>query len=316
MISARGVSDSFLDLYEREGRRRDPLFQRVQSGLRTICSEFDLNRDERRAFQFQSEISSGCVARAIEAPILVGGELVGTLNVARHERDRRFTRHEVDRVTLIARHTSLAIARLKRESDLLARSVLVEEVLDTLSLPMIVSDLRGNIVYTNTAAVRFLANREYAIELAVYEAAKNLSEKSLHIPPVVVARAGMRRPKSGKPNVTAPSAGLTMRSCRVDAASAIVTLIYDTPAEVARPLSLLSRREREIAEFVVRGLTNVQIASTSSISRNTVKRHLKHVFEKLNVGSRAELAAIIAGDAAAAHGDLAWAAHMKLGNKI
>ncbi len=303
IITARGVSDKFLTLYESEGRSRDPLFKRVETGLCTVCSDFDLNAAEQRAFRFQAEISSGCVVRAVEAPVMVAGKLIGTLNVAREARDRRFTRNETERVTLIARHASLAIGRLQREAELLTRGTMIEEALDALSLPVIITDLRGEIVFTNSAAGRLLGNRELALESALYETARVLSNGQ-HVSTTTVARAGMRkatlRSRSGLPT---ESSEFTARSCRIESASAIVTLIHKTPEDAARPLSLLSRREKEIAEFVVRGLTNVQIASATSISHNTVKRHLKHVFEKLNVGSRAELAAIVAGDTAAANGD-------------
>jgi DNA-binding CsgD family transcriptional regulator len=310
IISARGVSDSFLTRYESEGRSRDPLFKRVKDGLCTVCSDFDLNASERRAFGFQAEISSGSVMRAIEAPILVAGELIGTLNVARNGRDRRFTYQDAECVALIARHASNAIGRIRRESEIITRSILVEEALDALSLPVIVTDLRGNVVFANCAANRLLNNPELAVESALRATAQVLLENGERLATGVVTRSSTRNTKSfGKPG---PPAGLTVRSSRVEGACAIVTLIHDAPTSITRSLSLLSRREREIAKFVVRGFTNVQIASVASISHNTVKRHLKHVFEKLNVDSRAELAAIVAGvDAAAAYGDAAFAAHVK-----
>jgi DNA-binding NarL/FixJ family response regulator len=51
----------------------------------------------------------------------------------------------------------------------------------------------------------------------------------------------------------------------------------------------LSARERQIADMVSKGLTNRQIAALSYVSENTVKQHLKHIFSKMNVSSRAEL---------------------------
>jgi DNA-binding CsgD family transcriptional regulator len=51
----------------------------------------------------------------------------------------------------------------------------------------------------------------------------------------------------------------------------------------------LSPREREIANLVSQGLTNRKIAELTYVSENTVKQHLKRIFTKLEVNSRAEL---------------------------
>jgi DNA-binding CsgD family transcriptional regulator len=52
----------------------------------------------------------------------------------------------------------------------------------------------------------------------------------------------------------------------------------------------LSGREEEILQLVIAGKTNQQIAWRLSISENTVKVHLRHIFEKLRVQSRTEAA--------------------------
>ena len=51
----------------------------------------------------------------------------------------------------------------------------------------------------------------------------------------------------------------------------------------------LSPREAEIAEAVCLGYGNGEIASNLEISENTVKRHLYNTYNKLGVGSRAQL---------------------------
>lgn len=53
----------------------------------------------------------------------------------------------------------------------------------------------------------------------------------------------------------------------------------------------LTPMELQVVELVVYGLTNPQIAERLFISRATVKTHLVHVYEKLGVASRVELAA-------------------------
>lgn len=50
----------------------------------------------------------------------------------------------------------------------------------------------------------------------------------------------------------------------------------------------LTNRELEVMEWVNKGKTNYEIGAILSISHNTVKNHLKVIFKKLNVISRAQ----------------------------
>ena len=67
------------------------------------------------------------------------------------------------------------------------------------------------------------------------------------------------------------------------------------PVPTARPasdvgLGRFTPTETEVVRLVAEGLTNPAIAARLFVSRATVKTHLVHVFSKLGVGSRAELA--------------------------
>jgi len=57
----------------------------------------------------------------------------------------------------------------------------------------------------------------------------------------------------------------------------------------------LTPTERSVADLVAEGLTNPQIGDRLFISRRTVQAHLAHVFAKLDLTSRAQLAALVAG---------------------
>lgn len=60
-------------------------------------------------------------------------------------------------------------------------------------------------------------------------------------------------------------------------------------------LSALTEREREVLDLLAQGLTNKEIAEKLVITTNTVKRHLKAIFEKLNVHTRSAATAKVAG---------------------
>lgn len=52
----------------------------------------------------------------------------------------------------------------------------------------------------------------------------------------------------------------------------------------------LTEREREVLEHVARGQSNKAIAKALDISHNTVKLHVRHIMDKLNLRSRVEAA--------------------------
>jgi DNA-binding NarL/FixJ family response regulator len=77
-----------------------------------------------------------------------------------------------------------------------------------------------------------------------------------------------------------------------------ISVIFEMaqPAEIA-PLMMqaynLTKREGEVTQYVLRGSSTTEIAAALHISSNTVQDHLKAIFEKVDVGSRGELAARI-----------------------
>ena len=58
------------------------------------------------------------------------------------------------------------------------------------------------------------------------------------------------------------------------------------PPEAAELLEHLTERELEILRQVARGLSNKDLADRLSLSTNTVKWHLKNIFEKLHINNR------------------------------
>ncbi|MBU1425606.1 MAG: response regulator transcription factor [Gammaproteobacteria bacterium] len=68
----------------------------------------------------------------------------------------------------------------------------------------------------------------------------------------------------------------------------------DQPEEPKSSLKLLTEREREILQLLSRGESNKAIALTLSISYDTVKQHVRHILNKLNLSSRVKAAVLFA----------------------
>lgn len=89
------------------------------------------------------------------------------------------------------------------------------------------------------------------------------------------------------------SAGLLARELRKAAEESLAGRVFKGPPHVfSNPPEgdSLSPRELEVLELMARGSTNGQIAAGFVISEETVKSHVKHIFQKLVVANRTEAA--------------------------
>ena len=53
-------------------------------------------------------------------------------------------------------------------------------------------------------------------------------------------------------------------------------------------MARITEREREVLKLLTRGLSNKQIAEALVVTDNTIKTHLQHIYEKLEVSKREE----------------------------
>jgi DNA-binding NarL/FixJ family response regulator len=59
------------------------------------------------------------------------------------------------------------------------------------------------------------------------------------------------------------------------------------------PFNVLSKRELEILHLITEGVSNEEIAGRLFISIATVKAHITHIFDKLNVNNRVKAALVL-----------------------
>jgi DNA-binding CsgD family transcriptional regulator len=79
---------------------------------------------------------------------------------------------------------------------------------------------------------------------------------------------------------------------------------HDPVAEHARPprdhdretlaWATLTDTERKVAEVIAQGLTNAEAAARLFMSPHTVDTHLRHIYQKLDINSRVQLAGLAA----------------------
>jgi DNA-binding NarL/FixJ family response regulator len=75
-----------------------------------------------------------------------------------------------------------------------------------------------------------------------------------------------------------------------EVARKVIESFRQPPAPGLDESANLTRRELEILEQLARGYGDKEIAVRLSVSFDTVRTHLKHIYEKLHVRSRTEAA--------------------------
>ncbi|HUY15019.1 MAG TPA: response regulator transcription factor [Terriglobia bacterium] len=66
-------------------------------------------------------------------------------------------------------------------------------------------------------------------------------------------------------------------------------ILETSPDHMPRPAETLTHREKMVISYLVEGLRNREIAEQLSISEQTVKNHLRAVYDKVGVSDRLEL---------------------------
>ncbi len=133
--------------------------------------------------------------------------------------------------------------------------------------------------YTTPAVMLTMSDSESDLTNAIRAGVRGYLLKDMAPDDVVDA---IRRVASGE-LVVAPTMTLKL----------IELLRGDQPdQEPKNSLKLLTEREREILQLLSRGESNKAIAQTLKISYDTVKQHVRHILNKLNLSSRVKAAVL------------------------
>ena len=154
-------------------------------------------------------------------------------------------------------------ARNGSSEDVLAVAVLaaLEAALEALSAPALIVGQGGEIVCANSAARGVMNSQSKMVNRLQWD-----------------ARKGFRRKWEVR-----PIRGSGPRDWSL-------AILRRTVVSVDRDWKL-TRRQSEVLDLVVRGMTNTSISETLSISLGTVEFHISSIFNKVGVDSRAALIA-------------------------
>ncbi|MGO1172834.1 MAG: LuxR C-terminal-related transcriptional regulator [Actinomycetaceae bacterium] len=278
--ASSNLSPAFMAAYEAEGRHDDPVLEAVVENVLPADSTHVVHSQRWLDSAARSVLLGENLGHSLEAPIIVAGEVAGTLNFARGVDIENFSLEDLTAARFASEHLSLALERAHRFELAGDRAALLGGALDHLSQMVVVAEASGERVFSS----RRLESRYPATVIAlVDEVISGFAAEGRHAQTVNVRDE-------------ASSQSVIVKCSLVPSHDAIVGVVFECADEEDASLpswEVLSPREQEIARYVSQGLTTREIAEQAFVSQNTVKQHIKRIFAKTGVHSRAELVQFI-----------------------
>jgi len=288
-VALRGGVHRFVERYEEAGYTCDPLRQHVLETRRPAHSGLLFSETEWQGLPLRETLTMRRLARLLEAPLVADGEIVGGLYFTRSPDEAPFSQGDLKTLELVTHQVTVAMGHCLRYSALEERYLLLEAALHLTGAALLLTDEAGEVRFANKQADELLQGRGRP-PLEGRQLSATVRENALRI--LKGARSATSSLSWGpddRPDVT-----LVLRTVRIPSAkSFFVSFIYQRQG-VIRPdfehlHSVLSKREIQVIQLLSQGLQNKEIARKLFVSPNTVKYHLKQIYQTLQVGSRAEL---------------------------
>ncbi|WP_258000477.1 response regulator transcription factor [Bacillus sp. Marseille-P3661] len=209
---------------------------------------------------------------------------LGAISFLRTIDDNEFTINDKNRMLFLSKYISkLFVMNLSQMEDQKIHNRVVEEYANLLSIGMLVIEQSFHIRYYNTKAweicIRFAKNDKYPIQEFIEQTLLSYlrgftNSHSFRVPqlPTIYIKIDTLKSTNQFIIFLIPVQG---------------SLLNDNKSTTI--LAALTQREIEIADLLMRGLTNNEIAEQLFISINTVKRHVQNIYQKLEIKNRTEL---------------------------
>ncbi len=279
-LEVRGLGSYYIHRYEMYGRERDPVVQQAVQNQEVCDSDALMPYVEWLSLPVVREVFlPHDMARVLCAPLVVDGAVIGTLNLARSRDQPAFSAADRFDAAVAARVLCAGVSAVTSRSRLERERGQLRQALDRCGIPVVITDLELVQRHYNAPAVELLEQLGHA--RAGVEQLFDCDERE--------------RISSLKVGLTADVfTKVTVHSHRSPGHRDMVisTITVDDPSSGRISPSLrmlLTAREADVAAGVLAGRRDTEIAATLLMSPHTVKHHLKSVYAKLDVHSRAQL---------------------------
>lgn len=279
----RGVTDFFLARYEQVGRDSDPVLAHVLRHGTPVDNRTLMPVEAWRSLEVYRQVfHMHHLDRLLEIPLLAGRDVIGTMNIERSADRPEVRQRDLVTASLAGRMIGSAMRSLTERRVVEQERQNLKAALDLVDEGVVVTDLGAGTRVLNAAA-RDILSRIGGHEDTIDEVLGCAADVQ------GVARVDVDL-RDGS------TATLEVSRTGVDEGSVTVARLrlHDSVPRLSRHLgSLLTPRELEVVGLVSSGMRDSEVAARLSMSVHTAKDHLKHVYRKLGISSRVELAGLL-----------------------
>jgi DNA-binding CsgD family transcriptional regulator len=274
-----GAPPAFLEEYEGY-RALDPIYDFVTRERSVADGAHLLGGREWRSHPLRQWLHRWGWPHSLQGPVLIRGQLAGTVNFARGTAGGAFTERSRRLAHVICEEVGAALEKLLERSEIAAELNLFTACFDNAPLPLVICDARGT--------VRVMNQRARPSPTSVPGASPPDAPRG--DPLCRVAHVvGELAASSQEALALRTDAGETIMSVRLQGCDDLFLAAWDYGGDSANHLGALPERARAVAELLIQGRQNKWIAWKLGISHDTVKYHVRRVYSLLGISSRIEL---------------------------
>lgn len=227
--------------------------------------------------------------------VFAGGNLAGMISLHRARNQADFSDSEMQTLLWLSAHLNRAFSKQVYLGQLNVLGDAFDKIFDLAGASVLIMNSKLEVIYANPLARSSVLAREPGYKTnKLMEHLKIVCSKILQmdrLPGSWALTTSFQGP-AGKRNfhifMLIPTGTANTRLVVYEPSSMKVTELW--PEQVGKELSY---KEKEVAQFIVSGKSNEEIARLLSVSLNTVKSHVSNILHKSGVRNRAEFMAAV-----------------------
>lgn len=290
-----GAVERYAEAYEKYGYNHDPLLERARSAGYPVSNGLILPPERWQRQDLRLVLGMQSLPHMLESALAVNEHTIAVLYFTRNPADLDFSAEDLQLAEALSAHMRIAIRNLIEHTERQEERVLFTSAFDTLGIPIWLADRAGRILSSNKPAQEALAGSDGAAQRLELTRCMRANISELNSLRRGSALTMLRRSGGHGDDLKQPLLSVTVP----DTDGLVLSILQRDTSQAEHNLSKVTAnlppRAAQVLHLLLQGMSNKEIARELFITNNTVKYHLKCIYEQLGVTSRSQLLSKVIG---------------------